>query len=148
MSKPAETFRALKTRLQADTTLAGYVKQFLEGQREASSITQYPTVITDYTGSSESDDAYGEQRIRMRCVVYMVITVTDKDKQIVGDSTTKGALDYLNDLKTAIDTDRTLGGKAIHTSILDDSFSTVDFPVRVLALNVEILIEQKEAVRT
>ncbi len=148
MSKPAEVFSALTAQLEANATLSGYVKQFLEGQREAQSITQYPTVIVDYTGSGETDDAYGEQRIRMRCIVYLVMNVTDKDKQIVGDSTTKGALDYLNDLKKAIDTDRTLGGKAIHTYILDDSFSTVDFPVRVLALNVEILIEQTEAVRT
>jgi len=148
MSKPATVFDALMTRLQADSTLSGYVKQFLEGEREIDSVTQFPTLMVDYLGSSEEDDTYGVQRITMRAAIILVINVSAKEKQITGDTATRGALDYLNDIKKAIDGDRTLGGVAIHTAIREDNFTTVNFPVRALSVNLEILFEQTESVRT
>jgi hypothetical protein len=144
---PSAVWTGIKTALENDSTLDDYIVQVLDGQREIDSITSYPTIVLDYAGSQEVDDTYGRQRITMSVTINIVINVFNKDKQIVGDTTNKGVLDIINDVKNAIDADRTLGGAAIHTQILSDSLSTQNFPVRVLTLNCNILFEQDEGTR-
>lgn len=146
MSLPSDVFRALTALLQESDDLS-YIKQVLEGQRELDSITEYPSIIVDYIASDENDDTYSHQRITMTVSINVIVKVFDKDKQIIGTTTEKGILDIINDIKNVIDTDRTLGGQALHTQITSDSITTDNFPVRVLSLTCNILYEQTEGNR-
>jgi hypothetical protein len=148
MSKPAELITNLKTLLSGNATLSAYVKQFLLGTREIETITLYPTIMLEPIVDEENDSVYQKQENHFRVQVIGLINVPDKDKQIVGDANTKGILDVVNDVKLAIDGDRTLSGKANHIAIGETSYSPDLYPVRQFTMLLDIWYDQIAGTRT
>jgi hypothetical protein len=144
MSTPAEIITQLETQLANNATLS-YVKKVMLGYRE--NITAFPSIVIEPGEDNETEERYGKQTISFDVTVVGCISVTDKDKQIVGDSGTKGILDFQNDIKKAIDSDRTLGGKCLHVRTPNTKYK-VNFPYREVAITVRILFEQNTNVRT
>lgn len=146
MSTPAEILDAVGDALQNDATLAGYVKNFFIGKR--AQIVLFPVIAVQQISLSEKDLTFGTQDLRMSAGVYALIKVDNKDLQSVGDGTTKGILDVENDIKKALSADRTLGGKAIFTRISTTTYDESEYPVKGLAIELEIQFRQGTTTRT
>ena len=138
---------ALKTALEGASGLS-YVKQVLLGNRQIDTITLYPTIIIEPIGEQESQEVYNVFENKLIVSVMGLINVTNPDKQLVGDANTKGVLDVVNDLKTALDADYTLGGVASHMVIGEVQYSGELYPVRMFALDLEIWFRQTKGTRT
>lgn len=147
MSTPAGIVSALQTLLENDATLSAYVEQVLLGSREAGSITLFPTLIIEPLSDEETDLLYTQENNHLIVQAIGLIKVLDKEKQIVGDANTKGILDIANDVKKAIDADRTLSATAIKATIKTTSYR-VDFPLRYFTMNIDIMYRQTVGVRT
>jgi len=147
MSKPADVLNQIKTQL-ANYSGLSYVndESIFLGVRE--SITIFPCIIIEPISISEQDNAYPNERLTMRVAVMGYINCTDKDKQIVGNSNDKGILDVENDVKLALDSDRTLGGNAIHLDIAETTYQFVEYPIRSFAINIDVLFQQTKGTRT
>jgi len=138
-----EILTQLKTQLDNELTYPIFL-----GIREE--LTQFPCIIIEPIGIAEGVDGeavYNRVDATLTVGIYGYVRVHNKDKQIIGDSNTKGVVDVARDIKLAIDSDRTLSGKAIHTTIIDTVFSIVDYPFREVQVNLEILYRQTKGVR-
>lgn len=144
--KAATILTTLINQLKASTDIS-YVSDasILLGVREK--ILNFPAIIIEPTGLKEANYAWPKQRLTMNVGIIGYIQVMNAEKQIVGDTITKGIMDFENDVKLALDSDRTLGGQAINLTIVDTSYDFVDFPYRSFTMNVEILFEQVQKTR-
>lgn len=115
------------------------------GVRE--SITQFPCIVIEPSGMSEMDYVYPKQKLHFKITVVGFIHVTNKDKQIVGDTTDRGILDLENDVKKAISSDITLGGYAHKVAIQDTAYDFVEFPIRSFSISLDVMFEQTAATR-
>lgn len=147
MSKPSDITTALITLLKNSSYLT-YVgqSQFLVGVRE--SITQFPCIILEPVSGLEKEHVYPVERITRRYAIMGYILVTNKDLQIVGNSAIKGIDDMENDIKLALDSDRTLGGKAIFVHIVDSKCDFVSYPVRDITITIDVDFQQTRGTRT
>lgn len=148
MSTPAQVYAALIDVLQSSATLS-YISDnaILLGMRER--FDNFPClVIEEGTTADEEIDINGYVDLRMNTSINALVQVTNVDKQIVGDTTTKGTADIVNDIKTAICADRTLGGVVIDCTFKEVINSVDEWPVRVAAIGIEILYRQNSTTRT
>lgn len=151
MSKPSEILSALQSQLQANSNLS-YVDnaQIFLGAREG--IATFPAICIERVDMEELEYAYPIARLKMTVELIILIKCEDKNQQLVGtpagNPAIRGTLDVENDVKLAIDSDRTLGGKAIHTEIQDSADGVVEFPVRSVNLRLSILFQQTRSTRT
>jgi hypothetical protein len=141
VSKPSEILAQLQNQLKASADL-NYIndENIFLGVRD--SITQYPCIVIEPLGMIEGDYVYPKQKLHFKIAVVGFIHVTNKDKQIVGDTTDKGILDLENDVKKAISSDITLGGYAIKAASEETAYDFVEFPVRSFSINLDVLFEQ------
>lgn len=148
MATPAEVLSALQAQLQNSANLS-YVKDenIFIGARDG--ITFFPCICIEREEMNESEYAYPVARLTMVVQLIILIKTEQKDYQLIGDGTNvKGTLDVENDVKLAIDSDRTLGGEAIHTEIQDSQDGVQEYPVRSVNLRLSILFQQTRSVRT
>lgn len=144
--KAADILDALVTQLKNNADI-NYVSDasIMLGVREK--VSNFPAIIIEPGSITEMSFAYPKQRLMMKVAIIGYIHVLNVDKQIVGDANTKGILDFENDVKLALDADRTLAGEAINLDIVDTSYDFVDFPYRNFTMSVEILFEQTRGTR-
>jgi len=135
----ADVISVLKILLEGASELS-YVKEVLLGVREK--MTLFPCLIIEPLSLTESDDTYARQVLTMCVSVIGYIHCTNKDKQIAGDADTKGILDFENDLKKALDSNRTLSGAAIDTRITETVYEFAEYPLRSFALRLEVIFRQ------
>ena len=146
MSKTADVLSQFKTQLSGSSDLS-YVKNVFLGRRER--IVTYPTIIIDYLGTDETDEIYDRQELNLKVVVIGIINTPNEDKQIVGDTNTKGIINFEHDIKKAISSDRTIGGYAVWTKILSSRTDEYEnYPMRAVALEVDIQFRQDSDSRT
>lgn len=146
MAKEATVLNALKTQLTNDATLGSYVKNIFLGVRKT--VPSFPFIVIEPQELQETDDVYSRQDLRFRVQVVGFIECLDPEKQIVGDSSNKGIIDLMLDVKKAISSDRTIGGTAIHAYIQNERFEYVEYPVRSVVLTVELFFRQESVART
>lgn len=146
MSTPASILTALKTQLEADTTLADTVEVFLLGVRE--NISEFPAIIIEPVQSVEDDDIRNQQEIFFTVAVMGYVNVKNPDKQLVGDSDTKGILDLENDVKKAISSDPTIGATVANTQITETKYEFTDYPIRSFAMTIVLYHRQNLTTRT
>lgn len=144
--KPATILSAIQTQLQNSANLS-YITDgnIMLGVRET--IPRFPSIIIEPSELAETEYAYPKQRLTFSIAIIGYIEVMNNDKQFVGDATTKGILDLENDIKLALDSDRTLGGAAHHLNIRRSVYDFVNFPVRSVTINIDILLEQTMSTR-
>ncbi len=147
MSTPAEVVDALQAQLQASTRLS-YIKdeQILQAVRE--SITIYPAICIEVEENDEQEWVYPRATLEMTILLQVYLKIEPKDLQLSGDDKTKGALDVENDLKYALDADRTLGGAVNHLRIGKTNIGSIEYPIREFQLRVHALYRQDRSVRT
>ncbi len=82
----------------------GYVKKVLDGVRGDIAENAFPAVVLEPGITTEGDGTTTRRRLlrfNLRIVCFM--ECADFDKQIVGDANTKGILDFVNDVKNALE---------------------------------------------
>ncbi len=148
MSTPAQVITALQNQLKNSSALSYINDEFIMvGFREG--LPQFPCIFIEPMPSEESrNDANTKVDIRYTVAVTGLVRVTEPDKQIVGDSNTKGIADLENDIKKAISSDETLGGVVIDTIIHTSDKDIQEWPVRSVAIEVEIFFRQDRTART
>jgi hypothetical protein len=140
-------YSALKSQLENAVGLS-YVKQVLGGNRDLNTITLFPTILINYTGEQESQEVYNRFENKIFFTITGVVNVIDPEKALIGDANTDGIMDFLNDVKTALDSDYTLGGVASHI-VIGNSQSTSDlYPLNFFALEIEVWFRQEKGNRT
>lgn len=149
MAKPEDIITQIKTILEDDTTLSDYVKGgVMLGVRD--SIVVYPCIIIEPLGSEESDDTYPTQRITYRFAIHCFLKTLNKDKQIVGDDKEKGIINFENDVKKALSSDKYLNSLVISsrvTGVRHDEEMPL-FPIRNFVIEFETFYQQNATTRT
>lgn len=148
MSKPAEILEQLRDQLQGSANLS-YVKDEMIFLGARDGLTFFPVICIEREELVEEEYAYPLARLKMTVQLLIFIKTEQKEYQLVGDgSSVKGTLDIENDVKLAIDSDRTLGGKAIHTEILNSVDGIAEYPVRTVDMRLSVWFQQTRSVRT
>lgn len=148
MSKPSTVYDALVSQLRASSALS-YIDDGLifEGVRDH--ITMFPCLFVEPASSTEIDsDINSKVDITLQIKIVAFNRVEDVDRQIVGDTNIKGIFDLENDIKTAISSDRTLGGSALDAKVVGSDYSFDEWPIRSVEIEVEIRFRQIESTRT
>ncbi len=144
---PASIVSAIKT-LLANSTYLNYINDaniFL-GFRESISI--FPCIIIEPLGDTLTNEAIPNEYLILNVNITAYIQVHDKDKQIVGDTQTKGVLDVENDIKKALSSNSTLGlAEVIDTKIISSVHDFEQYPVRGFAINLEVHYKQNRTTR-
>ena len=145
---PASILSAVQDALQNSADLS-YINDadILLGVREG--ITTFPCVVIEVVGDRVVEESfqYEERAIGINIIGY--IQVYDKDKQIVGDTNTKGVLDIENDIRKAISADITLGLADVYDTRLLTTVQDIDqYPIRGFAINIECHYRQSRLTRT
>jgi hypothetical protein len=139
MSTPATVINAVKTAITNNANLT-YVKQVMLGIR--SEIPIYPCIILEPLNLLESNEVYTKQEMKLTISIYGYIKAFDNDLQIAGDSNTKGILDLENDLKKALDNDRTFSNNALDSKIINTKYEFTDYPIRYFVMEFELYFRQ------
>lgn len=143
---PAGIIAQIMTQLTNNATLATYVKGIFQGVRE--NVAVYPCIFIEPLSQEVTEERYGIETIKLRVALMCFVQVMEPEYQICGITGTKGVLDFENDVKIAIDSDRTIGGNAIHTVINGTQYEFSNFPERGITINLEILYQQTKGTRT
>lgn len=134
--------------LSADATLAAYVEQFLVGARDPLSVTTFPTLWIEPVQDIEGEVVYTKLENSFFVKVEGLIKNMNAEKQIIGDANNIGILKFMNDVKLAIDSNRTLNGNAIFIDIGQTLFSSEFYPTRIFSMTIEIRYTQTKSIRT
>ncbi len=144
---PASIVSAIKTALE-DSSYLSYINDnsiFL-GVRD--SISVFPCIIIEPIGNTLTDEAMPNEYLILNVNITAYIQVYDKEKQIVGDTQTKGVLDVENDIKKALSSNSTLGlAEVIDTKIISSVHDFEQYPVRGFAINLEVHYKQNRTTR-
>ncbi len=144
---PASIVSAIKTALE-DSSYLSYINDnsiFL-GVRD--SISVFPCIIIEPIGNTLTDEAMPNEYLILNVNITAYIQVYDKEKQIVGDTQTKGVLDVENDIKKALSSNSTLGlAEVIDTKIVNSVHDFEQYPVRGFAINLEVHYKQNRTTR-
>lgn len=141
MSKPSEVIDALLSALQDDADISAISPVFFKGVRER--IIQFPAIVIEMLSITESDSGiHGEvdQEIQLAVIGYKAISNPDDGIEEM--------MDLSNMIKKAIEADATLGGAVIDTNIPEEHHEFVNYPVRSIAMAVNVQNRMTRAVRT
>ena len=134
-------FGTLQSTLENNITLAAYIKQVLLGARDA--VTEFPCIIIEPLALYEKEDTFGARTMIYEIAVCGYLRVQDKESQIVGDGLTKGMIDFENDVKEALLSNRNLDSNAIDVKLRETSYSFAEYPIRGFALKIEVMFREQ-----
>lgn len=130
----------------APPVTTGYVEKVLDGIRENITENSFPAVVLEPGVTSEEGGTTTRRRImafNLRIVCFM--ECADFDKQIVGDANTKGILDFVNDVKNALEVYPNLnydgtGKRCDFFSFPEVKFEPELFPFRVAEITMRATV--------
>lgn len=142
MSKPSEVIDKLIEQLKADDDLSAMNINYFKGVRER--IVSFPAIVVELLSLTESDSddvgAFIDQEIQLAVIGYK--SISNPEAQI------SEIMDFSNAIKKAIESDYTLGGMAIDVNLPEEHHEFINFPLRSIALAVNIKSRVTRAVRT
>ena len=144
---PASIVAEIQDVLQASSYLS-YINDddIMLGVREG--ITVFPSIVIEVAGDRLLEENYPYEGRAINVNVIGYIQVFDKDKQLVGDTNTKGVLDIENDIRKAISADITLGLAGVYDTRLLATVQDIDqYPVRGFAVSIEVHYRQDRLTR-
>jgi hypothetical protein len=147
MSTPASIVAAIQDVLQASSYLS-YInnEDILLGIREG--VTIFPCILIEPISDILTAESYPYEQRTISVNITAYVQVYDKDKQLVGDTNTKGVLDVENDIRKALSSDITLGLADVYdTRIISSIHDFEQYPTRGFAINVECHYRQNRLTR-
>jgi hypothetical protein len=110
--KYGSIYNAVKTALESNATLTGYVKSVYGGVRKDIPKTMMPCIIIEPRGIPEEWLTFPNKRLgKFIAEIHCILEIFDNDKQLTGGETAnKGIIDFAEDVLNALDADATFGG--------------------------------------
>ncbi len=102
---PESIFSEVKKILMADKTITAYVKEenFFCGDRPSIARTNFPNIVLEVVNNSLYKIEENNQQIKIfKMMIEGGILIQDFEKQIIGDTDSKGVLDIESDIYTAL----------------------------------------------
>lgn len=91
------------TILESDTTLKTYITSVIIGDRARIYGDVYPCIVLDVPGDPLNFSLRGRVVENILTInIYPATLISDREKALIGDTTTKGILDIIKDIKTAL----------------------------------------------
>lgn len=140
--KAEDCINRIKTLLEDDSTLSGYIQKVYLGVRQNIPKNNTPFIIIEPINETEEDIIYQRQQLRTTFLISAYIMDYDKDRQIVGDSTNKGIMDVKNDIKKALSADPTLNSNCIKFYFPNVLYDISDYPMRGVQIEMEVMFRQ------
>lgn len=140
----------LKTYLQDDTTLSTYVRSVYLGVRTNIPDSDFPCIIIEPVSNleDESQDLNTLQRCYFSAIVLGYVNVIDVDRQVVGDTVTKGIMDLENDIKIALSAFYpNLNSTCISFKFKNSTYDYEKFPIRGVSIEMEFYYQQNRLTR-
>ena len=138
----------IKTILEEDITLKGYIKIIYEGTRESIPLQNFPCIIMEPVNAPEEAVTMPHNtEINFTIVMWAYIKIYNVDKQIVGDVTTKGILDLNLDVKKALGSHIDLDGECLYFEFPDTRFDFDSYPIRGVGIDMKITLRQSFVTR-
>ncbi len=92
--KLEDIWNKIKTILEEDIVLSTYIKIVYSGTRENIPVNNFPCIILEpISAPEEAVTMPHKTEINFTATIFGYIKIFDVDKQIVGDTATKGVLD-------------------------------------------------------
>lgn len=130
----------------APPVTTGYVVHVLDGVRDNVTENAFPAVLLEPGVTTEDDGTTTRRRLlRFNLRIACFMECVDFDKQIVGDANNKGILDFVNDVKNAIEAYPDLnydgtGKRCNYYSFPEVKFEADLFPFRVAEITMRATV--------
>jgi len=139
----------VKTILEEDTVLKTYIKIVYEGIRDNVPVQNFPCIFLEpINAPEEAITMPSNMEINFTITILAWIKIYDVDKQIVGDTTTKGILDVNFDIKKALGAHDDLDGECLYFEFPDTGFDFDSYPYRGVGIDMKITLRQNFITRT
>jgi len=146
--KLEDIWNKVKTILEEDTVLKGYIKIVYSGTRENIPVNNFPCIILEPTNAPEEAVTMPHNtEINFIVTIWAYVKIFDVDKQIVGDDTTKGVLDVNFDIKKALGAHIDLDGECLYFSFPNTRFDFDSYPFRGVGIDMKITLRQNFVTR-
>ena len=125
---------------------AGYMKAVLDGVRGNVPENAFPLTLLEPGVTTEEDGTTSRRRLlRFSLRIICFMECSDFDKQIVGDVSNKGILDFVNDVKNAIEVYPDLnydgtGKRCNYYSFPETKFEAELFPFRTAEITMRATV--------
>jgi len=141
-------FNKVKSILENDAVLETYIKKVYAGTRADVPTSNFPCIFLEPTNAPERGGTlpYGIE-IGFGMTIFAYIKIMDIDKQVVGDTTTKGILDVNYDIKKAMGAYIDLDGECITYGLPDTRFTFENYPFRGVEIDMDIMLKQNLVTR-
>lgn len=94
--------KEVKNILEKDKGLS-YMQKIFVGDRQAINMKLYPCIIIESKADTLTSVLKGNiQENNLALLIIPAVSITDREKSLIGDETTKGLEDVIFDIKTAI----------------------------------------------
>lgn len=141
-------YNEVKSILENDATLKGYVKDVYAGVRKSIPDAGFPCIILEPKRRVESNVVYDTQDNVLELSILAYTFVRDEELQIVGDSNYKGILDFENDILKALCAYPTLSGKCTQFLFTNSAYDVESYPIRGVIIDLQINYRQDFTART
>ena len=141
-------FNKIKSILENDAVLKGYIKIVYSGTRDNIPVNNFPCIILEPTNAPEEAITMPHKtEINFTLTIWAYVKIFDVDKQIVGDATTKGVLDVNFDIKKALGAHIDLDGECLYFSFPNTRFDFDSYPFRGVGIDMKITLRQNFVTR-
>lgn len=137
-----EVFTAVKALLTADATLSSYIKGIDEGLRQNTQPEDFPRIVLEPQVENEIREEVNikrDQFFTIRILGLLFVNEGNIDNQIVGTGGAKGIMDLFEDVRNALDADRTLSGKAIRFDWIPTVYDFEGYPIRMFTCAIRAM---------
>ena len=153
MSTPKDIIQEIKSVLELDSTLKGYIQKFYLGMREGIPQQDFPVIMIEPASNSEAMLMTDVIENTLRVTIIAYTRAYDLAVQLEGDTNYKGITDLELDIKKALDAKwPTLNSKALMFNYTRSEFAIAenptDFPVRGVFIDVDIRFRTTLTTRT
>jgi len=146
--KLEDIWNKIKIILEEDTVLGTYIKIIYSGTRDDIPVNMFPCLILEPANAPEEAVTMPHNtEINFTATIFGYIKIFDVDKQIVGDTTTKGILDLNFDIKKALGAHIDLDGECLYFSFPDTRFDFSSYPFRGVEIDIKITLRQNFVTR-
>jgi len=138
----------VKAILEEDIVLKTYIKIVYSGTRENIPVNNFPCIILEPTNAPEEPVTMPHNtEINFTVTIWAYVKIFDVDKQIIGDTTTKGVLDINFDIKKALGAHIDLDGECLYFSFPNTRFDFDSYPFRGVGIDMQITLRQSFVTR-
>jgi len=147
--KLEDIWKKIKAILEEKDGVLSYIKIVYSGTRENIPVNMFPCIILEpVSAPEEAITMPSNMEVNFTITIWAYVKIYDVDKQIIGDTTTKGILDINFDIKKALGAHDDLDGECLYFEFPDTRFDFDSYPFRRVGVDMKITLRQNFVTRT